>query len=190
MKGPFSLYDLRYAERNVFSKEQLRTHRYGLTDGLEALRTMNYLNGGAAVRVRRHKVFLMLPHWYWFMIILPAIPFQYGSYDDSKRYGNFWIAKHKVWHAIFIVIVSYVSVDYADWTMPASVKSSFDREVHADPIMKPGPNTPSSPDRTELFVKGTEPTSTSRNTVWHCWRLPVWRPAMIPAKMNWPSESG
>lgn len=59
--------------------------------------------------------------------------------------------------------MSYVSedTDYSDWTLPSSV-SQVSIEKYTDPILKPGPNTPSSLIATELFVKGTEPTSTSK----------------------------
>jgi penicillin-binding protein 1A len=86
------------------------------------------------------------------------------GYDNSKEYGNFLdYQTQSLTRDIYRELMSYVSenTDYADWTMPASV-SQVSIEKYTDPIMKPGPNTPSSLIATELFVKGTEPTSTSK----------------------------
>ncbi|MFY9902621.1 MAG: PBP1A family penicillin-binding protein [Trichococcus sp.] len=86
------------------------------------------------------------------------------GYDNSKEYGNFLdYQTQSLTRDIYRELMSYVSedTDYADWTMPASV-SQVSMEKYTDPIMKPGPNTPSSLIATELFVKGTEPTSTSK----------------------------
>lgn len=86
------------------------------------------------------------------------------GYDNSKEYGNFLdYQTQSLTRDIYRELMSYVSedTDYADWTLPASV-SKVSIEKYTDPIMKPGPNTPSSLIATELFVKGTEPTSTSK----------------------------
>ncbi|WP_107995362.1 PBP1A family penicillin-binding protein [Trichococcus paludicola] len=86
------------------------------------------------------------------------------GYDNSKEYGNFLdYQTQSLTRDIYRELMSYVSedTDYADWTLPASV-SQVSMEKYTDPIMKPGPNTPSSLIATELFVKGTEPTSTSK----------------------------
>jgi penicillin-binding protein 1A len=86
------------------------------------------------------------------------------GYDNSKEYGNFLdYQTQSLTRDIYRELMSYVSedTDYADWTMPASV-SQVSMEKYTDPIMKPGPNTPSNLIATELFVKGTEPTSTSK----------------------------
>jgi len=86
------------------------------------------------------------------------------GYDNSKEYGNFLdYQTQSLTREIYRELMSYVSenTDYSDWTMPSSV-SKVSIEKYTDPIMKPGSNTPSSLIATELFVKGTEPTSTSK----------------------------
>nr|WP_319218694.1 PBP1A family penicillin-binding protein [uncultured Trichococcus sp.] len=86
------------------------------------------------------------------------------GYDNSKEYGNFLdYQTQSLTRDIYRELMSYVSqdTDYADWTLPASV-SQVSIEKYTDPIMKPGPNTPSNLIATELFVKGTEPTSVSK----------------------------
>lgn len=86
------------------------------------------------------------------------------GYDNSKEYGNFLdYETQSLTRDIYRELMSYVSedTDYADWTLPTSV-SQVSIEKYTDPIMKPGPNTPSNLIATELFVKGTEPTAISK----------------------------
>lgn len=86
------------------------------------------------------------------------------GYDRPQDYGNFLdYQTQSLTRDIYRELMSYVSedTDYSDWTMPSSV-SKVSIEKYTDPIMKPGPNTPSSLIATELFVKGTEPTSSSK----------------------------
>ena len=86
------------------------------------------------------------------------------GYDRPQDYGNFLdYQTQSLTRDIYRELMSYVSedTDYSDWTLPSSV-SQVSIEKYTDPILKPGPNTPSSLIATELFVKGTEPTSTSK----------------------------
>lgn len=86
------------------------------------------------------------------------------GYDRPQDYGNFLdYQTQSLTRDIYRELMSYVSedTDKDDWTMPASVRQ-VSIEKYTDPILKPGPNTPSSLIATELFVKGTEPTSTSK----------------------------
>jgi penicillin-binding protein 1A len=86
------------------------------------------------------------------------------GYDNSKEYGNFLDYKtQSLTRDIYRELMSYVSkdTDYSDWSMPASV-SKVSIEKYTDPLMKPGTSTPSNLISTELFVKGTEPTSVSK----------------------------
>ncbi|MGB7473072.1 PBP1A family penicillin-binding protein [Trichococcus sp.] len=86
------------------------------------------------------------------------------GYDKPQDYGNFLdYQTQSLTRDIYRELMSYVSedTDYSDWTLPSSV-SKVSIEKYTDPILKPGPNTPSSLIATELFVKGTEPTSTSK----------------------------
>ena len=86
------------------------------------------------------------------------------GYDRPQDYGNFLDYQiQSLTRDIYRELMSYVSedTDYSDWTLPSSV-SQVSIEKYTDPILKPGPNTPSSLIATELFVKGTEPTSTSK----------------------------
>jgi len=86
------------------------------------------------------------------------------GYDRPQDFGNFLdYQTQSLTRDIYRELMSYVSedTDYSDWTLPSSV-SKVSIEKYTDPIMKPGPNTPSFMIATELFVKGTEPTSTSK----------------------------
>lgn len=86
------------------------------------------------------------------------------GYDNSKEYGNFLDYKtQSLTRDIYRELMSYVSedTDYSDWSMPSSV-SKVAIEKYTDPLMKPGTNTPSNLVSTELFVKGTEPSSVSK----------------------------
>jgi len=86
------------------------------------------------------------------------------GYDNSKEYGNFLdYETQSLTRDIYRELMTYVSedTDYSDWDLPSSV-SQVSIEKYTDPIMKPGSNTPSGLISTELFVKGTEPTASSK----------------------------
>lgn len=84
-----------------------------------------------------------------------AQPLEYGNYLDYET--------RKITRYIYSELMSYVSQDlpYEDWTRPDSVVEAT-MEKFSNPVMKPGPNTPSNMTITELFVKGFEPTQVSK----------------------------
>lgn len=86
------------------------------------------------------------------------------GYEDQFGEGNYMTYETRnITRYIYRELMSYVSQDIEnpDWVKPESVTET-EMEKYSDPIMKPGPNTPSNLIIRELFVKGTEPSQVSR----------------------------
>lgn len=86
------------------------------------------------------------------------------GYEDTKTEGHYLdYETRNITRYIYRELMNFVHQDLepSDWTQPDSVKEEL-MEKFSDPIMKPGPNTPANYRISELFVYGTEPTSTSK----------------------------
>lgn len=86
------------------------------------------------------------------------------GYEDQFGEGNYMdYQTRNITRYIYRELMGYVSQDIenTDWVKPNSVVEA-EIEKYSDPIMKPGPNTPSNLRISELFVKGSEPTQVSR----------------------------
>ncbi|UJF14817.1 PBP1A family penicillin-binding protein [Jeotgalibaca sp. MA1X17-3] len=86
------------------------------------------------------------------------------GYEDTKTEGHYLdYETRSITRYIYRELMNFVHQDLepSDWTRPDSVKEEL-MEKFSNPIMKPGPNTPANYRISELFVSGTEPTSTSK----------------------------
>lgn len=86
------------------------------------------------------------------------------GYEEVTQEGNYLpFQTREITRHIFNELMNYVSTDKdnSDWIKPDSVVEAT-MEKYSNPVAKPGPNTPSEMRITELFVKGTEPTTISK----------------------------
>lgn len=85
---------------------------------------------------------------------------------DKQFEENSWLSTEngtrQLPRQIYQKMMSYAaeSVENSDWSRPSSVVE-VKVEKGSDPAMLPGPNTPDDAVVTELFIKGTEPTTES-----------------------------
>lgn len=86
------------------------------------------------------------------------------GYEDETESGNYLTFEERdLTRYIYRELMSFVSqgIENPDWIKPESVVEAT-MEKYSNPPAKPGPNTPANLRITELFVKGTAPTSVSK----------------------------
>ena len=96
----------------------------------------------------------------WFVGFTPKYAMAtWVGYDNPFEAGNYLsLEESRLPQRIYADTMAYLmrSVPISDWTIPSSV-SRIKIEKYSNPLLLPGPYTPSNMISEELFVKGSEP---------------------------------